>query len=146
MHTFSKRIAAILAASVFFLLQVTMPVTADETADTQALLNHHLEAFGTANMEAILSDYADDAVLVIPGVQFRGAAEIKPVFEGLFAEFGQEGVTFMMIDSYVQDNVAYIVWSAETPDNSYEIGTDTFVIEDGKIAIQTLAFKAVSKK
>ncbi len=41
--------------------------------------------------------------------------------------------------------VAYIVWSAETADNAYELGTDTFVVRDGKIVAQTFAAKATPK-
>jgi hypothetical protein len=29
--------------------------------------------------------------------------------------------------------VAFVLWSAETADNSYEAATDTFVVRDGKI-------------
>ena len=35
--------------------------------------------------------------------------------------------------------VRYIVWTAETADNVYEFGTDTFVIRDGKILAQSFA-------
>jgi hypothetical protein len=43
------------------------------------------------------------------------------------------------------ENVAYFAWEAETADNVYELGGDTFVIEDGKIATQTLTLKATPK-
>jgi hypothetical protein len=32
----------------------------------------------------------------------------------------------------------YIVWTAETPDNSYEHASDTFVIQNGNIRLQAL--------
>ncbi len=46
----------------------------------------------------------------------------------------------------VVDDVAYIVWNAETDDNIYQIGTDTFVVKDGKIMKQTFTTLTVSKK
>ena len=36
-------------------------------------------------------------------------------------------------------------WVAETPDNTYELGTDTFFVRHGKIAVQTFAFKATPR-
>ena len=36
-------------------------------------------------------------------------------------------------------------WKAETADNSYEMGIDTFVIRDGKIAYQSFCGKIVPK-
>ena len=45
----------------------------------------------------------------------------------------------------IEDDDAYIVWSAETAANVYEIGTDTFVIRNGKLVMQTFAAKITSK-
>ena len=41
----------------------------------------------------------------------------------------------------IEGDVAYIWWVAEMPDNRYELGTDTFFVRHGKIAVQTFAFK-----
>jgi len=40
---------------------------------------------------------------------------------------------------------AYIVWKAETADNRFELGTDTFIVRNGKIVTQTFAGK-ISRK
>jgi hypothetical protein len=40
---------------------------------------------------------------------------------------------------------AYILWSAETADNVYELGTDTFVVRDGKIVGQSFTGKVTPK-
>jgi hypothetical protein len=34
---------------------------------------------------------------------------------------------------------AYIFWTAETADNSYEFATDTFVVRNGKIVAQSFS-------
>jgi hypothetical protein len=49
------------------------------------------------------------------------------------------------VEQDVDGDTAYIVWKAETADNRYELGTDTFVVKDGKIAIQTFAGKISPK-
>jgi hypothetical protein len=45
----------------------------------------------------------------------------------------------------IEGQVAYIVWTAETADNVYELATDTFLVRDGKIAVQTFAGKVTPK-
>jgi hypothetical protein len=37
------------------------------------------------------------------------------------------------------------MWTAETADNVYEVGTDTFVVRDGKIAAQSFTGKITPK-
>ena len=45
----------------------------------------------------------------------------------------------------VDGDYAYILWTAETADNVYEVGTDTFVVRDGKIVAQSFAAKIAPK-
>lgn len=103
------------------------------------VLDHHLAAFGAQDIENTIADYADDAVLITQGETYRGREELSTLFEGLFAEFSQSDVTFSLEEKTVEDEYAYIVWQAETPDNDYEFATDTFVIREGNIVAQTLA-------
>ena len=113
--------------------------------DTTAIvLNRHLQAFGSRDLDGALADYADDARLFTPFglVRREGLADF---FKGVFAEFGKPGTTFDLKYQEVDGDIGFIVWSAETPDNSYEFGTDTFVIRDGKISSQTFAGKICPK-
>ena len=45
----------------------------------------------------------------------------------------------------VEGEVAHIIWNAETADNVYELGTDTFVVRGGKIVAQTFAAKVTPR-
>lgn len=114
-------------------------------ATTQEVLDHHLTCFAAGDLEGILADYAADAVLFTPNGPLKGVEAIKPLFEGMFVEFSKPGVSFEMQTQSVDGEYAYIVWSAETPDNSYEMGTDTFVISGGKIVAQSFAGKITPK-
>jgi hypothetical protein len=40
---------------------------------------------------------------------------------------------------------AYILWSAETADNVYELGSDTFVVRNGQIIAHSFALKIRAK-
>ena len=44
-----------------------------------------------------------------------------------------------VFDFAEEGDVAYIAWSAETPTMRVPIGTDTFVVRNGKILVQTFA-------
>jgi len=39
-----------------------------------------------------------------------------------------------------------MLWTAETPDNTYELATDTFVIREGKIVAQSFTAKIAPKQ
>jgi len=43
--------------------------------------------------------------------------------------------------SHVEGEVAYIVWHANCASAEVALGTDTFVVRDGKITVQTFAAK-----
>jgi hypothetical protein len=113
-------------------------------SSTQEVLEHHLETFGAGDME-ILEDYDEDSIVVTPDRTYRGIDEIREFFEGLFADFGQEGSEADVPVQKVEGDVAYITWHGETPDNVYEFCTDTFIVEDGIITTQTYGGKVEPK-
>jgi hypothetical protein len=46
-----------------------------------------------------------------------------------------------MLGQEVDGDTAYVVWKAETVDNHFELGTDAFIVQNGKIVTQTFAGK-----
>ena len=112
---------------------------------TEKVLDHHLKAFGDRDITAILADYTEDSVLLTPDGPIKGSEQLRPLFEAFFADFAKPGAVFEMKQRIIDGEVAYIVWTAETADNHYELGTDTFIVKDGKIAVQTFAAKVVPK-
>ncbi len=119
--------------------------TTKEMALTKDVLDHHLKCFGEGDLNGILSDYAPDAVLFTSDGPLRGANAMRPLFQAMIAEFGKPGAAFSMKRQYVEGDYAYILWAAETADNHYELGTDTFVVRYGKIVAQSFTGKIVPK-
>ena len=115
-------------------------------ASTKEVLDNHLKCFGEGDLKGILSDYAPGAVLFTSAGPLRGADAIRPLFQALIAEFGKPGAAFRMKQQSVEGDYAYILWTAETADNLYEVGTDTFVVRDGKIVAQSFAAKITPKR
>ena len=75
----------------------------------------------------------------------RGVDAIRSLFEALIAEFGKPGATFQMKQQLVEGDYAYILWTAETADNAYELVTDTFVVREGRIVAQSFTAKITPK-
>jgi ketosteroid isomerase-like protein len=113
---------------------------------TKDVLDHHLKCFDEGDLKGILSDYAPGAVLFTPDGPLRGTDAMRPLFEAMIVEFGKPGAAFSMKQQYVEGDYAYILWTAETADNVYESGTDTFVVRDGKIVAQSFTGKVLPKR
>ncbi len=109
------------------------------STSTQAVLEHHLQAFGEG-VEAIMADYTDDSVVITPDATYRGLDEIRGFFIA-FVEALPEGFldAFTLKRQEVVGEVAYILWEANP---WFPLGTDTFVVREGKIAFQTFAAHA----
>ena len=112
---------------------------------TSEVIDHHLKAFAQHDLDGVLSDYAPSAAFFTERGLLKGLDTIRPVFQTLFTEFGKPGAVFTMKQQIVQGDYAYILWAAETADNVYELGTDTFVVRDGKIVAQSFTGKIVPK-
>ena len=134
------------ASELTILKKKSEPAKEDwEMASTKEVLDHHLKCFGEGDLMGLLSDYTPGAVLFISGGPLRGADAIRPFFQALFVEFGKPGAAFSLRQRFVEGDYAYILWTAETADNVYELGTDTFVVRDGKIVAQSFAGKITPK-
>jgi len=112
---------------------------------TKDIIDHHLKAFGERDLDGVLSDYAPGAVFFTQHGPLRGPDAIRPLFQGMIAEFGKPGATFSMKKQFFEGDYAYILWTAETADNVYELGTDTFVVRGGKIVAQSFTGKITPK-
>ncbi len=112
---------------------------------TSEVLHNHLASFSEGNLDGILADYAPNALLFTQNGQLAGVNAIRPLFETLLAEFAKPGALFEMTHTTIEGDYAYILWTAETADNVYDLATDTFVIQDGKIVAQSFAANITPK-
>ena len=105
-----------------------------------------MRSFGHHDLKGTLFDYAPGAVLFTPEGALRDIDAIKTFFTALIAEFRKPGATFSLKHQSVEGDYGYILWTAETADNVYELDTDTFVVRDGKILVQSFAGKITPKR
>jgi ketosteroid isomerase-like protein len=106
---------------------------------TKEILERHLKCFVGLNLDGILTDYAPDAILFTPAGTLKGREAIKGLFQTLFAEFSKPGFSAAMEKQSVEGEYAYILWNAQSADNTYAAATDTLVIRHGKIVAQSFA-------
>jgi ketosteroid isomerase-like protein len=95
--------------------------------------------------EAMLADYTEKSVFTTPQGILKGPAEIRPLFEAMIKEFSSPDANSAIHESHSFGPIAYMIWSAETPQNSYRVATDTIYVVDGRILYQTFAADIVTK-
>jgi ketosteroid isomerase-like protein len=105
------------------------------TEQTKALMEHHSALLAAeitdASLDELMADYHDDAMFIsnLSGVA-TGHEAIRPMFAMAGAMPG-----FEQTSQHVEGDVGYVTWKAE----GIAFGTDTFLLRDGKIAVQTVA-------
>jgi len=114
------------------------------TATTQDVLTHHLNSFG--DIAGTMADYTAESRFFTPDGLLRGSEAIRRFFVRAFEEFAKPGKPLEMLRQEVDGDTAYIVWRAETADNIFELGSDTFIVRNGKIVTQTFAGKVSPKR
>ena len=113
-------------------------LTISSAGTTEEVLNHHLQSFGSCDLDGIMADYVKDSTLITPDGALHGLDEIRALFVQLF-DLVPPGSDFEMKQLVIEGEVAYILWSVESEKVKIPLGTDTFVIRDGKIITQTFA-------
>lgn len=103
------------------------------------IVMHHLESFQHNDLEAVLSDYTNESVLITLDATYTGTEEIRNFFTGLMLHFPKQKSSFELDKIVANGGLVYIVWHANTPSLDVPLGTDTFIIKEDKICQQTFA-------
>jgi ketosteroid isomerase-like protein len=113
-----------------------------EEMDTKAVLDHHLAAFSAGSVDEILKDYTDDTALITPDAVIKGREAIHAAYSTMFSGLFKPGTYDFTMDAvHVEGDVAYIAWRASCATAEVALGTDTFVVRNSKIVVQTFAAK-----
>ncbi|MEP7280024.1 MAG: nuclear transport factor 2 family protein [Bacteroidota bacterium] len=107
--------------------------------DTKNIIMHHLGSFQDNDLEAVITDYTNESVLITQDEIYTGQDQIKHFFAGLMIHFPKHQSDFNLDKMIICNKLVYIVWHASTPSLEVSLGTDTFIINNGKISQQTFA-------
>jgi hypothetical protein len=104
---------------------------------TKATVDNHLQAFFRKSVDGVVQDYAKDSILITSDGPIRGLSEIRNFFK-TFIETMPAGFleAFKMQRQEFVGEIGYIVWDVSP---WVHFATDTFVVRDGKIVMQTFA-------
>jgi ketosteroid isomerase-like protein len=119
--------------------ETTAKPTAIDEAKSKEIFDRHFKAFRENDLDAIMADYADEAVLITPDTTYVGSAAIRKGFEGAFQMFPKDSTTYQVVKTVIKNDLAYVIWNSKSPKLALTYATDSFVIQDGKIIRQTYA-------
>lgn len=107
------------------------------TRTPEEVFAHHGEALGAEDLEEIIADYSDDAILVVQRQVYRGKDGARQVFTQLLSDVPQAS---WELETVFADDVLYLEWKATGGGRKVEDGVDTFIFEDGMIRVQTVVY------
>jgi len=129
----------------------TMSPASSDIRTPGAVVEHHVRAMKAADIDAVMSDYADQAVVVTPpalvpdqtpptgpGV-YAGSANARRVFAVLTGKDNIDSIKSMAtsIEPGGKD-IAFLRWT-QFKGTPHEVsGTDVFVVRDNKIVFQDI--------
>jgi predicted SnoaL-like aldol condensation-catalyzing enzyme len=115
--------------------------TQDNTLSSisKTVLLRHLSSFKNNDLQAVVSDYTNESILITQDAIYKGPSEIKVFFASLIKQFPKQSSSFELDKVIVDDELVYIVWHGKTPSLDVPFATDTFIIKNGKILRQTFA-------
>ena len=109
-----------------------------ESSATEVVVGNHLRAFlERQGVDAIVSDYHEEARFLTEAKVYHGKQEIHAFFVDFIDSLPPGGIDrFSLRSMHVDGDIAYITWNI---DEEVLLGTDTFVVDHGRIVSQTFA-------
>ena len=124
----------------------------------QAVMDRHVTAMKAGNLDAVMADYADNALVIAPhGIApgqkevsgndvFVGKANIRKFFAVLNDKDHVPGSKSMTVKYESRGNDTAIMRWVQFPGTKQEVaGNDTWVVRDGKVITQIVAVDPAKK-
>ncbi len=109
---------------------------------TEGVLVQHVQALVSRNLDSIIRDFTDDAVVFSPMGSFKGPENMRAFFTAALDMLPPEALNNLkVIKQDIDGEYAYVLWSAST---ALPFAGDVFRIHDGKIVMQATVFQAGS--
>lgn len=106
---------------------------------TMALFESHGKAFFARDFEGIATDFPEDGFVILNGKVYKGKENLIKVFKHVTNIFDNCGKQTEFEPPVFHDEVIYLKWRFVAKDQTVSmLGTDTFVVLNGKIHSQTV--------
>lgn len=104
----------------------------------QEVFDHHVQALGAGDLDGIVEDYSDDAIVITPAGTKRGQGGVRETFVQLLADLPSADWTLKT--TIFEEDVLFLEWEAVSAATRADDGLDTFVFRDGLIRVQTIRY------
>jgi ketosteroid isomerase-like protein len=104
----------------------------------EQIVAHHMVAAASGDVDALVADYADTAVVFTPGGETRGKAALHKMFAGIFGGPPGSRAPLDVRQKNFTKEIGYIVWVQNEGKPEELRGSDTFLVRKGKIVTQTV--------
>ena len=106
---------------------------------TLEVLEHHIKYLAEGKLEEVLLDYNDDSFIINMGGVVNGKQAIRAFFKDSIEKALPPDTDQTFTVKHVHGELAYIIWNAKSRFCSIPFGTDTFVVKNGHIVMQSFA-------
>lgn len=104
-------------------------------SSTEAVFEHHLQAVRARDVEAIVADYAADAILMMEDGVMRGIEQIRTHFTNVVDGLPAEVLSELQVDHLqIEGEFVYMVWSSGA---IIPRAMDTLCVRNGKIIMHS---------
>jgi ketosteroid isomerase-like protein len=110
----------------------------NNSAATESVVNAHLQAFlKQQDIADIIVDFDDNARLLTEAKIYRGKEAIHEFFVDFIGSLPADAINqFSLSSMQVDGDIAFVTWRVG---DDIPLGTDTFVVKNGKIISHTFA-------
>jgi ketosteroid isomerase-like protein len=108
------------------------------TRTPQEVMSHHAPALSAGDLDEIVADFADDAVMITPAGPKYGKDGVREAFTQLLADLPQ--ASWHLKKQITADDLVLLEWTADAARSRADDGVDTFLIRDGLIRAQTVHY------
>ncbi|MAY38280.1 MULTISPECIES: nuclear transport factor 2 family protein [Spongiibacter] len=119
---------------------MTSTDTLSTQRSTEEVVRHHLASLLDGNIDRILTDYDDCTTVFTPDGPVQGLAPLRQLFQNFLGQLPPGSLEKLEVSRQdIRGDSAYLLWRIP---GLFALGTDTLVIRDGKIRLQSFAIAA----
>ena len=113
------------------------------TRTPEEVFAHHAQALGAGDLDEIVADYADDAVVITPAGTMRGKDGVRAAFTQRRSDV--PNAAWNLKTQIYEGDLLFLEWVADSASTRVDDGIDTFVFRDGLIRAQTVRYSLQDK-
>jgi ketosteroid isomerase-like protein len=121
------------------------PLKIKKMRTTKEVWDHHCIAFANADIDEVMSDFAENAIYITTNKVICGKDNIRTLYDEHFKTL-EKGSVSNITSVTMEGEIILFEWTFDSPKVKVSDGVDTFIIRDGFIVAQTMRSTAIIKK